>query len=63
MARLLLRGEFELAPAALSILMVAVLHEAMTDLNALNPSRDPNLAEMFARFVAWTDRGPQSPTR
>ncbi|MFD0974565.1 hypothetical protein [Plantactinospora endophytica] len=52
-----------MAAADLSILMVAVLHEAMTDLHALNPSVDPDLPGMFARFVGWTGRGPLSPAR
>ncbi|MFY1686879.1 hypothetical protein [Plantactinospora sp. WMMB782] len=62
-ARLLLQSEFASAPAALSILMVAVLHEAMTDLHALNPGAEPDLAELFGRFVGWTSRGPLSSSR
>jgi hypothetical protein len=42
----------------LAILMVAVLHDAMTDLHALNPAPEPDLAGMFTRFIGWTHRGP-----
>ncbi|MEU0552325.1 hypothetical protein [Micromonospora sp. NPDC005979] len=53
-ARLLLKAEFDEDPAALTIYLAGLYHEAAHDLYQLNPYDDgPTPRELFERFVAW----------
>ncbi|MEU5783946.1 hypothetical protein [Micromonospora lupini] len=52
-ARLLLKAEFDEDPAALTIYLAGLYHEAAHDLYQLNPYDGPAPRELFERFVAW----------
>ncbi len=52
-ARLLLKAEFGEDPAALTIYLAGLYHEAAHDLYQLNPYDGPAPRELFERFVAW----------
>ncbi|WP_433321193.1 hypothetical protein ACQP0U_27030 [Micromonospora sp. CA-269861] len=52
-ARLLLKAEFDEDPAALTIYLAGLYHEAAHDLYQLNPYGGPAPRELFERFVAW----------
>lgn len=54
-ARLALLREYTADRVSLSVYMAGVMHEAAGDLWRLNPS-EPELANLFGRFLAWTRR-------
>jgi hypothetical protein len=59
-ARLKLKAEYCEHRADLPVYMATVMHEAIADLSRLNPGTlDP--AEVFVRFIAWTQRTPERP--
>jgi hypothetical protein len=57
-ARLNLEAEYGDDRAGLSVYMATALHEAVEDLHKLNPEPSQDPAELFVRFIAWTQRGP-----
>jgi hypothetical protein len=60
MARLMLKGKYWDRRADLPVFMAEVMHEAIVDLSRLNPSElDP--ADVFNRFIEWTQRRPERP--
>lgn len=54
-ARLLLLMEYRRDMIALSIYMGGLLHDAVGDLIRLHPGTPPNSAELFDRFLDWTN--------
>lgn len=59
-ARLKLKAEFCEHRADLPVYMATVMHEAIVELSRLDPATlDP--ADVFVRFIAWTQRTPERP--
>lgn len=54
-AKLLLLVEYRRDMIALSIYMGGYLHDAVGDLIRLHPDQRPNSAELFDRFLDWTN--------
>jgi hypothetical protein len=59
-ARLYLKAEYCERRTELPTYMATVMHEAIADLDRLNPD-ELDLAAMFARFIAWTEHRLPTP--
>jgi hypothetical protein len=61
-ARLYLKAEYCERRADLPVFMAQVMHDAIVDLNRINPA-ELDLANVFNRFIGWTQRTPERPAR
>jgi hypothetical protein len=58
--RLKLKAEYCEHRADLPVFMATVMHDAIVDLSRINPA-ELDLADMFNRFIGWTQRTPERP--